>query len=154
MGSGRQHRGIANVACRDLDGADLQRFLVHSQMELAPKALLAPAVLAGIPLPFTLSLNPSRVDQQMQRTGSATVGNGDVQGLLAAAKGAEVRDLPVEACQPQQALDETGRLTKRHTKQHLHRKANLYSRIAELTLTPALAGRRGIPFHLGIKPDR
>ncbi len=45
-----QHRGIANVACGDTNRVDLQCFFVHTEMELAPQALLWPAMLACVPL--------------------------------------------------------------------------------------------------------
>ena len=45
-------------------------------------------------------------------------------------------------------------LAKWHAEQHLHRETNLDCRTAELALTTALAGRMGMPFHLGIKRDR
>lgn len=35
-----QHRGIADIACRDADRADLQCFLIHTEMKLAPQAFL------------------------------------------------------------------------------------------------------------------
>ena len=35
-----QHGGVADVACCDADRAYLQCFLVHTEMQLAPKALL------------------------------------------------------------------------------------------------------------------
>lgn len=144
----------ADIACRDADRADLQCFLVHTEMQLAPQAFLAPAMLARVPLSFTFRFDPGRVDQQVQRTRPSAIGDRDAQRLLAAAQGAEVRHFPVKACQPQQAFNEPRRLPERHAEQHLHRKTNLNCRIAELALASALAGRRGRPFHLGIKPDR
>ncbi|MBB3987789.1 hypothetical protein GGQ68_004143 [Sagittula marina] len=149
-----QHGCIADIACRDADRADLQRFRVHTEVKLAPQAFLAPAMLARAPLSFTFRFDPGRVDQQVQRTRSSAIGDRDAQRLLAATQGAEVRHFPVKACQSQQAFDEPRRLPKGHTKQYLHRKTNLNCRIAELALAAAPAGRRGRPFHLGIKPDR
>ena len=95
-----QHRGIADVAPGDLDGADLQRFLVDPEVDLAPDAPFGAAVLAGVPLTFALDLDACAVDQQMQRPGSTTVRNGNVQSLLTAALSAEVGHCPV---QPDQA---------------------------------------------------
>jgi len=54
-------------------------------MELAPQAFFAPAMFARVPLAFTLSLNPGRINQQMQRPGCTAVWDGDVQCLLTAA---------------------------------------------------------------------
>lgn len=47
----------------------------------------------------------------------------DVHGerLLPAVQGAEVGQIPVQADQPQQALDEAGRLPQRHSEKDLHR---------------------------------
>jgi hypothetical protein len=42
-------------------------------------------MLVRVPLSFTLSLDPGRIDQQMQRPGSTTVWDGNVQRLLTAA---------------------------------------------------------------------
>ena len=52
------------------------------------------------------------------------------------------------------AFDEPGRLAKGHAEQHLYRETNLYRRVAELGLPPALAGGCRVPGHIGIKPDR
>ncbi len=62
-----QHRCIADFACGDADRADLQCFFVQPEVKLAPQALFASAMLASVPLAFTLSLDPGRIDQQMQR---------------------------------------------------------------------------------------
>ena len=97
--------------------------------------------------------DPCRVDQQVQRPRSATVRDGDIQRLLAAAQSAEVRDFPVEPSQSQQAFDEPRRLPKGHTEKHLHRQANLDCCGAELGLTTAPTRRSRVPGHLGIKPD-
>src|SRR5210317_1871817 len=102
-------------------------------------------MLAGIPLSLALRFDPGRIDQQVQRTRSSAIRDGDAQGLLAARQSAEVRHFPVKACQPQQAFDEPGRLAKGHAEQHLYRETNLYRRVAELGLPPALAGGCRVP---------
>jgi len=58
------------------------------------------------PLPFALDLDASAVDQQVQRAAGFTVGNIDLQGLLAPRRRAEVGHGPVQAGQAQQALNE------------------------------------------------
>jgi hypothetical protein len=63
-------------------------------------------MLARVPLAFALDLDARAVDQQVQRPLGAAVGDVHSQGLLAAADRAEVRHRPVEADQPQEALDE------------------------------------------------
>ena len=149
-----QHGCITDVACRDTDRADLQCFFVHTEMKLAPQALLWAAVLARVPLPFTLGLDPGRINQQVQRPLASAIGDGDVECLLTAAQGAEVRHFPVQPGQSKQAFDEPSRLPEGHAEQDLHRQANLDRCVAELGLTPPLACRRRMPRHLGIKPDR
>jgi len=94
------------------------------------------------------------VHQQVQRAVRAAIRDVDLQGLVAAAQRAEVRHGPVRADQAQQALDEPGRLPQRHPEQHLHRQAGLDGGVAVVGLPPALAGRRGVPDHRGIEPDR
>ena len=148
-----QHKRIADIACGHTNRADFQCFLVYTEMKLAPQALLWPAMLARVPLSFTLGLDPSAIDQQAERSRSATVRDGDVQCLLTAAQSAEVWDFPVEACQPQQTFDEPGGLPEGHAEQHLHCETSLDRGTAELGLTPPLACRRRMPRHLRIKPD-
>ena len=111
-------------------------------------------MLAGIPLSLALGFDPGRVEQQVERSRSATVRDSDVQCLLAAAQCAEVRHFSVKACQPQQTFDEPGRLSKGHTEQHLHRETDLDRSVAERGVPPALAVRCCVPGNLGIKPDR
>ena len=76
------------------------------------------------------------------------------QRFLASAESAEVRNRSVHVNQPQQALDEPGRLAKRHAEQHLHRQAGLDRRIAVFGPLAAFASRRSFPDHGGIEPDR
>ena len=108
------------MAPGDLDGADLQRFLVDPEADLAPEAPFGATVLAGAPLTFALDLDACAVDQQMQRPLGTAVGNVDGQGLLAVAQRAEVGHCPVQPDQASQAFDEASGLPQRHAKQHLH----------------------------------
>ena len=57
----------------------------------------------------------------------------DGKGLLAAARRAEVRHVPVYVDQAKQALDKTGRLTLRHAEKNLHRQAGLDGSVAVYT---------------------
>lgn len=41
----RQHRRVTDIAGGDLDGANLQRFLVNSEVDLAPDTALGPSML-------------------------------------------------------------------------------------------------------------
>jgi hypothetical protein len=122
----RQHGRIAYVAAGDLDRPDLQRLLIDPDVDLAPDAALGTAMLARVPLAFSLDLDPPRrfartggayrldVDQERQRALRPTMRNGDGKGLLATAQGAEVGHIPVQADQPQKALHEPRRLPRRH----------------------------------------
>ncbi len=112
VGAARGHRGdlfvcrdlvekvgqdwrVADVASGDLDGPDLQRFLADADVYLAPDTALGATVLTGIPLTFALSLDTGAVDQQVQRSRAATVGDIHVQRPLAATERADVRHSPV-----------------------------------------------------------
>ena len=115
-----QDRRIADVAPGDLNGPNLQRFLVDPEVDLAPDATFRATMLAGVPFAFALDLDAGAVDQQVQRAFRSTVWNVDSQGLLAARQRAEVGHRPVEANQSQQTFDEPGRLPERHAEQDLH----------------------------------
>ena len=152
MGGRPRRFGVTDIAAGDLHGSDLQRFLVNSDVYLAPDAPLGATMLSGTPLTFALGLDTGAVDQKFQRAFPSTVGDGHVQLSLATAQGAEVRDRPVQLDQPKQAFDETSRLSQRHTEQHLHRQARLDRRIAEAQLPTTFSGQRWFPHHIGIKP--
>ncbi len=61
-----QHRGVANTTAGDFDRTDLKRFRIYSNMYLAPQAALGAAMLARVPLAFTLRLDARTIDQQVQ----------------------------------------------------------------------------------------
>jgi hypothetical protein len=61
-----QHRGVANTTAGDFDRTDLKRFRIYTNMYLAPQAALGAAMLARVPLPFTLSFDARTIDQQVQ----------------------------------------------------------------------------------------
>jgi len=149
-----QHRRIANVVSGNLHRPDLQRLFVDPKMDLAPDAPFGSAMLTCVPLTFTLDLDAGAVDQEVQGTLRATIGDVHNEGLLAARQSAEIRHRPVQPDQTQQTFDETRRLPERHPEEHFHRQARLDSGITVGRLSPALAGGRGIPTHLGIEPDR
>lgn len=71
-------------------------------------AALGAAVLAGIPLPFAIGLDPSAINKQVQRTLSTALGDGQVQRALASAQCAEVRQRPVQPDKLQEALHKPG----------------------------------------------
>ena len=92
-----QDRRVTNVAACALAGPDLQRFFVDADMYLAPDAAFGATVLAGVPLAFTFGLDAGAVDEQVQRTRTATIGDAHIQRSLTAAQGSEVRHRPVQA---------------------------------------------------------
>ena len=51
------HRGITDVAPGDIDDANLQCFLVDSEIYLAPDATCRVIMLAGLPFAFALTLD-------------------------------------------------------------------------------------------------
>ena len=57
-----QHRRIADVASCNLDRPGLKRLFVDSKVDLALDAPLWPAVLALVPLAFTLDFDAGAVD--------------------------------------------------------------------------------------------
>lgn len=82
------------------------------------------------------------IDQKGQRAGSASIRQVYVQTVLAAAQGAIIGHILIQADQPQPALYKTGCLPERHPEQHLHFHANLDRWIAA---SPKLCWRPGIP---------
>lgn len=123
-------------------------------MYLAPDTSFGAAVLAGVPFAFTLGLDADAIDQEVQRTRAAAIGDSYVQRPLATAQGAEVRHGPVHPDQPKKALHKACRLSQRHAEQHLHGQAGLDRGIAETRLPPTFSGWRRLPHHVGIEPDR
>lgn len=148
-----QHGRVADIAAGDLDRPNLQCFFIDPDVDLAPDAALRTAMLAGVPLSFSLDLDPRAVDQEVQRTLRPPMRDVHSKGLLATAQGAEVGHIPVQANEPQQALNEPCRLPQRHAEKHLHRQAGLDGSVAVDRLSPTLAGGFRRPNHVRIKPD-
>jgi hypothetical protein len=107
-----------------------------------------------VPFVFALDLDAVRhrprtdggrslvVDQQVQRPLGAAIRDVDGQRLVTAAQRADVGHRPVEPDQPQQTVDEPGRLPERQAEQHLFREARLDGGVVPLmAATPA--SRRG-----------
>lgn len=150
---GQDRRG-ADMAFSDLDGPDRQRLLVDAEVDLKPDAPLRAAMLAGVPLAFTLDLDARAIDQPVQRPLHSTIR--DVHGgdLLAARQRAEAGPPPIEADQVQQACDAAGCLLQGHAEQDLPRQAGLAGGIAAGRLSAAPACRHAIPAHGRVEPDR
>ena len=125
----------ADAAARDLDCPYLQRFLIDPNMYLAPQPPFRPTVLAGIPLAFTLSFDPSAVHQQVQWSCRTFVRDSDGQRFLTAAKGAKIRCCPVQPDKLEKACHKSSRLPQRQTEQYFEDQAGLYCRIAVGLLT-------------------
>lgn len=94
-----QHGCVADVAAGKLRRPDFQRLLVDLDVHLPPDAPFGTAMLAGVPLAFTLDLDAGAVDQQVQRAVRTTIGDVDLQGLLARLQRAEVGHGPIQADQ-------------------------------------------------------
>lgn len=94
------------------------------------------------------------VDRKMQRTIRSGTRSVDVQGRLASAEPADIGTSLIQIDQPQQALDDPCGLAQRHPEQRPHRQAGLERDITEIGLAARLAGRRCLPGHVGIEPDR
>lgn len=79
----RQHRCVADVVPADRDRPDLQCLLVDPEVDLAPDAPFGATMLARMPLPFALNLDPGAVDQQVLWASGAAIGDVHGEGLLA-----------------------------------------------------------------------
>ncbi len=136
-------------------------------MDLAPDATFGTAMLARSPLALTLDLDPSSVDQEMQRALRAPMRDVHGQRLLPADQGAEVGHIPVQANQPKQALDESASpwslgpvafpwldLPQRHPEQDFHGQAGLDGGVTVDRLSPTLASGLRSPNHVGVEPHR
>jgi hypothetical protein len=62
-----------------LDRFLIRLTLVDPDVDLAPDPALRATVLAGVPLPFALDLDPGAVDQEVQRAVRTAVGNVHLQ---------------------------------------------------------------------------
>ena len=92
-----QHGCVTDIVPGDLDGPDLLRLFVDPDVDFAPQTAFRAAVLAGVPLAFTLCLDAGAVAQQVQRPLRALIRRGHGQGLLVPAQSAEIRHRPLEA---------------------------------------------------------
>ena len=79
-----QDRRVADVASGDLDGPNLQRFLVNPEVDLASNTPFGTAMLACVPLALTLDLDPCAINQKVQRAVGTTIRDVHGQRLLAA----------------------------------------------------------------------
>ena len=95
-------------------------------------------MLSSLPLAFALGLDVFAIDQKIHWAGTATLGLAHVQGLLAAAQGAVIGNIPIQTDQPQQALYKTGYMPKRHPEPLLKSRTGMDRRIAETLLSPSL----------------
>lgn len=149
-----QHRSIADCTAGDFDSPHFQCFLVDAGVDFPPNLPSRTAVLARMPLAFTLHLEASAINQEVQRSLRPAIGNVHRKGLLAAAQRAEIGHRSVKTGQLQQARDEPRCSPKLHPKEDFDRQAHLdgCSAVGLLAATPP--GGRGFPLHRRIKPDR
>ena len=78
----RSEGGDVRVAGGELRRTDFQGFLVNANVDLAPDPAFGTTVLAGVPLPFALDLDPGAIDQQVQGAVRTSGGDTDLQRLL------------------------------------------------------------------------
>ena len=142
---------ITDVAACDFDRPYLQRFLVNSDVNLAPDTSLGAAMLTGIPLTFALCFDACAIDQEVLRTCSTAIWQAYVQRSLTTAKGAEVWHRPIQPDELQQALHKTCGLSQRQSEQHFQSETGLDRSITEILLPTTLAARWWYPNHLRIK---
>ena len=62
-------------------------------------------MLAGVPLIFTLDLDAGAVDEEVQRAGSSTIRQANVESSLTAAQDTEILNGPVQPDKPQKAYN-------------------------------------------------
>lgn len=61
-----QHRRISDAAARDLNRPYFQCLLIDPNVYFTPETALGAAMLARVPLTFTLGFDPGTVDQKVQ----------------------------------------------------------------------------------------
>ena len=148
-----QHGRIAHAVVGHLDGPDLQRVGINTQVQLAPLAPVLGPVLLAFPFAFAKERNAGAVHQQFQCGGTGSVGQLYLQSLLASAHGAVVGHPPVQACQMQQAFNHAQALTQGQTEQALDAQTELDGCVGEDVLAPAFAAGWGVPLHAFVQPD-
>ena len=149
----RQHRGVAGGVVGHLDRPDLQRIGVNVQVDLAPLTTIIGSMLLRFPLAFAKHLDARAIDQHVQSRGGRPSVNHHRQALPAPADGAEVRHLPVQAGQVEQALRHSHRLAQGQVEQALDRQAELNRCLAVLRDSPAVAAGAAVPAHVLVQLD-
>jgi len=106
-----------------------------------------------LPLAFTEHFDATAVDQKMQACCRCLRFDRYGGMFLTPANGAEIRHLPVQTGQLEQALRHSHCLTQRQIKQALDRQAELNGLIAVLLRASPLATKFAVPAHLRVQPD-
>ena len=146
-----QHRRVAHAAVRHFDGPNLPRVGVDVQVHLAPlPPVLGPMFLA-LPFAFAQELDAGAVHQQVQGTGGGAVRQLHPKCFLAPTHGAEVRHLPGQTRQTQQALDHAQGLAQGQPKQTFDAQAELDGGVGE---DPLATSGRCAPLHVFVQPNR
>lgn len=86
IGYACRYRSIADRAAGDFDGPDFRCFLVDTERDFAPNPLFCAAMLARMPLAFTLHLDAGAINQEVQWFLRPAIGNVHCKGFLAAAQ--------------------------------------------------------------------
>ena len=86
----RQHQRIIDLAGRDFDRTNLQRFFVDPYVHLAPNPAFGTPMLSGIPFAFTLRFDAGTVVEEVQYASFSAIRQAQVQRSLTAAQDAEV----------------------------------------------------------------
>ena len=131
----RQHGGITRGVVGDLDGPDVQCVGINGQVHLAPLAPIVRSMLVALAFALTQELDAGAVDQQIQRGGAGSVGQFDAQVLLTPAYGTEIRNLPFQPGQAQQAFNHSQALAHGQAQEALDAQAELDGGIREDGLT-------------------
>lgn len=125
----RQHRCISDTTGCHLDGTDLERLLINSDVDLAPDATLGATVLASLPFAFPFHLDPIAINQKVQ-TLFATVWDRHFQCLLPSAQCAEIGDRPWQSRQCQKDFHEPSCLSQWQQEKDLQGQAGLDGGVA------------------------
>lgn len=147
-----QHRCVADCVIGHFDSPDFQRRRIDAKMGLAPLATVARAVLLRLPLAFAEHLDAGAVDQQVQAGCRGACLDRHRQMFLVPADGAEVRNLPIQAGQLEQALRHPHRLAQRQIGQALDGQTELDCGLTVLRTAAPLAAGAAVPAHILLQP--
>lgn len=149
-----QHRRVADGIVSHPDGANFQRCRLNAQVNPTPLTTVVGTMLFGFSLAFAAHLDASAVGKQLQACRCWVCTDRHCQILLAPAGSAEVRHLPFQAGQLEQALRHAPRLPSRQVEQPLNGHAELNCMLTLLPATAPLAAGTAVPAHVLVQPDQ